>query len=519
MEAPAGLGTVGDLKSRYNSCQGRKEMWRSLYQDAFRFASPQRDTFTQYSPGQHKNRHVFDDTAVSGLQTFASRMQAGLTPVNQHWIKFEAGSEIKDDEQRAEVNKLLENEVEDPFFEEIERSNFDVQSTEMYMDLGIGMGGLMIDEGDGVTSPLLNFSAIPLPDFCVEVGAYGEINGFWRKWKMNPRNVESTWPRAEISSQMRQVIDSSSKDTSNKDIEILDGTIFNQKDKRFHQVVIWEKELIFTQAYDELPAVFPRWQVVAGEDYGRGPVIQVLPTIRVVNKMAEFELRAAAIAVTGIWTGVSDQVFNPYTATFQPGSIIPVASNATANPTLRPLELGGAPQFEQLVYEKQKNVINAALFADPLGSLEDPVRTATENILRNQADLRRAGSAFSRQYPEYIYPLVRRIISILKRRGRIPADLPEVDGKLIQIRYVSPIAKAMDVEKAQSFMSYYASLQGIYGPEMAMAMVESSKIPTHLGEAYGIDKDLLKSSDKIQQEMAKAADMAAQAAQKEQMSE
>ncbi len=510
MEIPKGLGSIVELKSRYNNCKGRKEEWRTVYQDAFRYASPQRDTFTKYSPGQQKNIQVFDSTAVEGVQTFASRMQSGLTPVGQHWVKFEAGTAIQDDEQRAEINKRLENEVEAVFFEELEKSNFDLEATQMYMDLAIGMGGMTVDEGDGVFNPLLNFSAMPLPDFCVEVGPYGIINGFWRCWEMNPRNVKETWPQADIPQGLQRIIESSSKDTANKNVKVIDGTVFQPETRKFHQVVIWESELIFTQEYEELLAVFPRWLVVAGEDYGRGPVVQVLPTIRTANKMKEFELRAAAMATLGMYTAVSDQTFNPYTATFQPGSIIPVQSNATANPSLRPLDLGGAPQFGQLALEGERNTIRRALFADPLGTLEDPVRSATENILRNQADLRRAGSSFSRQYPEYIRPLVERILSILRKNGRIP-DI-RVDGKLVQMRFVSPIAKALEMERAQNMIGYIQALQGIFGPEMAMAMFEGHKVPQMLGEAYGVDKDVIKSATAIQTQMKQAARLAAGAA-------
>jgi len=515
MEVPNGLGTVGDLKQRFKNAWGRKEEWRSLYQDAYYYAAPQRDTFNTYSPGQNKNKHVFDDTAVNGVQTFSSRMQAGLTPVNQKWVKFEAGSAIKDPEERAKINQRLENEVEAPFFEELERSNFDVQSTETYADLAIGMGGLSVDEGFDVYQPLLNFSSIPLSDFAIEVDSYGRVNGYWRKWKMNPRNVTSTWPRADIPAALNSQIESSKNNTSCKDVEICDGTIYNSKTKRYHQVVIWESSLLFTQEYEELPAVFPRWSVVPGEDYGRGPVIQVLPSIRVANKMAEFELRSAALSTIGMWTGVSDGIFNPFTAQFQPGSVIPVSSNSNQNPTLRPLDVGGAPQFAQLAYERIQNTINRALFAEPLGSLNDPVRTATENILRNQADLRRAGSAFSRQYPEFIYPLVKRVLSILVKRGRVPEI--EVDGKLVQLRFVSPVAKALEMERAQNMMGYVQALQAIYGPEMGLMMVEAHKMPMQLGEAYGVDKDILKSETMIQQEMQQAAQAAAAQMQGEQI--
>jgi len=77
---PKGLGTVKDLCKRADKAKETWELWRSLHQEAFDFAAPQRETFRFWSPGQRKNRHIFDSTAVVGLVTFANKIQGSIVP-------------------------------------------------------------------------------------------------------------------------------------------------------------------------------------------------------------------------------------------------------------------------------------------------------------------------------------------------------------------------------------------------------------------------------------------------------
>ena len=49
---PAGLGDVKALKKRSSKAQDNWELWRSLHQEAFDFAAPQRETFRFWCPGE-----------------------------------------------------------------------------------------------------------------------------------------------------------------------------------------------------------------------------------------------------------------------------------------------------------------------------------------------------------------------------------------------------------------------------------------------------------------------------------
>ena len=129
--------------------------------------------------------------------------------------------------------------------------------------------------------------------------------------------------------------------------------------------------------------------------------------------MVEQYLAATAFSINPMFTGVSDGIFNPHTVRFQPGAIVPVGSNASANPSLMPLQTGNNIQHGSMVVAELQAKIKDAFFASPLGDVTDPVRSATENMLRMQEYLRRAGASFGRLNSELVAPLMNSVLSIL----------------------------------------------------------------------------------------------------------
>jgi hypothetical protein len=180
-----------------------------------------------------------------------------------------------------------------------------------------------------------------------------------------------------------------------------------RSDGEWHQIVVYEnkKQLIFTQSFTTSPLIIYRTNVIPGEVYGRGPVLDVLPDIRTANKVKEYILKNAALQMTGVYTAISDGTWNPHTVTIAPGSIIPVGSNSNQNPSLRPLENSGRMDVGQIILEDLQANINKALFAEPLGAVDDPVKSATEQMLRTQEMLRTSGASFGRLNTEKIKAL------------------------------------------------------------------------------------------------------------------
>lgn len=513
MALPAELGDAAALLKRADKAKARRDSsWWSHMQECYSYAAPQRETFFEYTPGQQKNTEIYDDTAVIGLQMFASRMQQSVVPSWQQFAKLAPGSDVSEEQADSQVEyggeqlSLAEalEKVTDTAFSYLHRSNFDAKIYEALIDFGISTGILTCDY-DAVGDELV-FDAMPLPTAYLEAGPRGTVETVWRETSVEGRIVTQLWPDANIPDKLAERI----KKQPDKKLEFVEGFVYNPATRITHYVVVSksDKAVIFDQADEVSPVIAFRGMVVPGEVYGRGPIMQVLPSIKTLNMIKEFELISGAIAASGVWTGVDDGAFNPYTVQIAPGVVIPVMSNETSNPTLRPLDMNFDFQFTQIKAEELQATVNRVLFANPIGDINDPTKTATEIMIRRQLDLQEQSAFFSRVQTELVEKLIRRVVYVLQREGIIPKL--RIDGKEVKIKHVSPIAKAMDLEDVQTMMQAAGMAQQIAGPEMAMLGLKMEEVAGYIADKLGVDPSLRRTKGEAQKLQADAAQLLAQ---------
>jgi hypothetical protein len=222
--------------------------------------------------------------------------------------------------------------------------------------------------------------------------------------------------------------------------------IYDPKTKKYYGVVWVKREERFSWVEDfgeSSPWVTGRYTKVAGEVRGRGPAMQCLPDVRSLNKAKEFVLQKAAIDLAGMYTATDDGVMNPYNITISPGIVIPVGSNNTNNPSIQRLDTGANLQLAQFEILELQTSIKTALFND-LRDPTGPVRTATEIAIETRELAKRIGSAFGRLQTEMLVPILKRVVNILTRRGLITPI--QLDGRDVEIKFTSPLARAQDGE-------------------------------------------------------------------------
>ncbi len=486
---PEALGGIEKVLKRFSKAQERREMWRSLFQEAYDYALPQKETFNFHSPGQRKNRHIYDSTAIMGVRTYAAKIQSAHTPPWQQWFNFVAGTDTPKKDREGLDAKL--EEATDIFFAHLNQSDYSNQSSESDQDLAISTGAMFFEEGDELAGePLFKFTSIPLAELYLESGE-GTRNTGWRQHFTEARNVQVMWPDGDYGDVLSKKI----ADSPDEKVKIVNGVL--SADGVFYQIVIYpeQKQLIFTQSFEESPLIIYRTNVVPGETYGRGPVLDVMADIRTANKVKEFILKNAALQMTGVYTAVSDGTFNPYTVRIAPGSIIPVSSNSNQNPSLKALENSGRLDMGQIILEELQANINRALFSNPLGEISDPVRSATEQMLRTQEMLRTSGASFGRLNTEKIVPIVARGVAILARNGRLPPL--KVNGREIDIKMQSPLAKAENLEEFQNFQVWKAELQTL-PPEVMALGAQVENFPSWTAKMLGLPvADLARTKEEI----------------------
>jgi hypothetical protein len=473
--------SVEELIKRSEVAQRKKDLFEDLYRDCYEFALPQRQLYGYWegnSVGNKKMNRVFDSTAINSTQRFSNRLQSGIFPPQRKWCKIEPGNDIPP-ERKTEVQAVLDV-YNEKMFSVIKQSNFDIAIGEFLLDLSVGTACMLVLPGDDIAP--INF--IPVPMFLVsyEEGANGQVDKVYRKMRMKGESITQQWKDAELPESVKQRIDSKPTD----DVDLLEATTYDAErgDWCYHVIDTVSREELVYRRMKSSPWVISRYMKVAGEIYGRGPLITALPDIKTLNKTLELVLKNASLAISGVYTAADDGVLNPQTVRITPGAIIPVARNGgPQGESLRALPRAGDFNVSQIVINDLRMNIKRILLDESLPPDNMSARSATEVVERMKELAQNLGSAFGRLINETMLPLVSRVLQVMDERGLI--DLPlRVNGLEVKVTPVAPLAMAQNMEEINSVVQFLQLTQSL-GNEGALA-VKMGDLIDYLGDKLGV---------------------------------
>jgi hypothetical protein len=472
---------IEELIKRSEIAQRKKDLFEDLYRDCYEFALPQRQLYGYWegnSVGNKKMNRVFDSTAINSTQRFSNRLQSGIFPPQRKWCKIEPGNDIPA-ERKTEVQAVLDV-YNEKMFSVIKQSNFDIAIGEFLLDLSVGTACMLVLPGDDIAP--INF--IPVPMFLVayEEGANGQVDKVYRKMRMKGESITQQWKDAELPQSVQQRIDTKPTD----DVDLLEATTYDAErgDWCYHVIDSSSREEIVYRRMKSSPWVISRYMKVAGEIYGRGPLITALPDIKTLNKTLELVLKNASLAISGVYTAADDGVLNPQTVRITPGAIIPVARNGgPQGESLRALPRAGDFNVSQIVINDLRINIKRILLDESLPPDNMSARSATEVVERMKELAQNLGSAFGRLINETMLPLVSRVLQVMDERGLI--DLPlRVNGLEVKVTPVAPLAMAQNMEEINSVVQFLQLTQSL-GNEGALA-VKMGDLIDYLGDKLGV---------------------------------
>ncbi len=491
------------IRKRYESAKREHDLFRRLWEDAYQYALPARTKFTGSTQGENRAADIFDATAVVSLHEFASRLQSGLTPTFSRWTRLRPGQDIPE-AQRDDIDKQLDGITEE-VFAVLHRSNFDSQAHEAYMELGVGTGTLLADEDP---DDFIRFQAVPLTQLMLDRGAGGTIDGRFRRRDMTARELKGEYPKATLPQNVEQCFAQNRDDK----FEVRDATFKVNPQARFeekYRYLCWlenPKTILADEEYEgpgSCPWINFRWSVAAGETYGRGPLLNCLPDIKVANALVQFTLMNAEMATVGLWQAADDGVITPSLIRLTPGAIIPKAPGSMG---LQPLAPAARFDVANLILGDLRNNIKTALYHDTLGPPTGTPMSATEVSERMQDLYRRMGSAYGRLQRELVQPVVRRVLYILRKKGRI--KVPSLNGRVIEIRAESPLSSAQNQQDVMRFQGFASTLAQTFGPQQVIAVLNGARTAQWLRSQYGLDASLVNNEEEMQQVLAMMANAA-----------
>ena len=500
--------TPHEIMKRAEKADARKDQWRSIYEECYEFALPQRNLYSGFydgkSPGQDKMARVFDATAINSTQRFANRIQSALFPPYRNWCRLQNGNEVPEDRQE-EIGQALDYYTE-TMFDVIRQTNFDLAMSEFLLDLCVGTAVMLIQPGDD-DAPV-RFTAVPQYLVSLEEGPYGVVDNVYRRMRVRADVIQRQWPDAKLPEDLAR----KAVDQGDEEIELLEATIWSEKMQTYCYHLVYAKDkkaagasdLVY-RTMDVSPWIVARYMKVAGEVYGRGPLVSALPDIKTLNKVKELVLKNASIAVAGVYTAADDGVLNPQNIAIAPGAIIPVARNGGPNgASLQPLRSAADFNVGQLVINDLVMGIKKMLLDDTLPLDTQSARSATEIVERMKELSQNLGAAYGRLITECMMPMVNRILYVMNEKDLV--DMPlKADGKVVRVVPVSPLAQAQNMDDLRNVLEF-AQIAQTAGP-MGQVAINQDAMLDYIVEKMAVPRSIINSQEEreaIVQEMQSA---------------
>lgn len=485
---------------RQKKAQGVAYLWASLLEACYYYAIPQRNRYwrPKQQQGEVKATRIYDTTAVEATKTFVSKLHSAMTPPGVQWGFLELDEDMTnaDVKEIEQVQMMLDSYMRQ-LFKYIHRSNFDVVINECYFDLAIGTSCLVINQYND-QNPLM-FTSVPMDILSIEEAHTGRIESWYRTWQDTKANeLTKRWPKAQLTEEMKRDI---TLDPDTIVPKIYEGVMYcpEMGDNPYCYMVTTDMNILYCEWLSSNPGIVWRFQKTNNETWGRGPVVDALPSIISLQEMARVELASANLNTFRPYMGFSDSVFNPHTFKLEPFSIIPIAPIGSGGQLpLVPLPDSSSPQFGQLMIQDLRFQIKQLLFNDTdtePGQSKQP-ETATNELIQQQQLAEKIGPLFSRLQQEFLWPVIDRCSYILDKMGLLKR--PRIDGKIVQFKYKSPLSLAKGKQDIANFVQFVQLMQGMFGPDVTMQYVNSSMAPWIIAEKMQVDMRFLNSPDDVQ---------------------
>ena len=413
-----------ELKSNLSRLMEQRSTWESHWQECADFMQPRKAEITnERARGDKRNLQIFDATAIHALELLASSLQGMLTSSANRWFSLRYKEDQLNDIDEAK--EWLED-VTDKMYTAFARSNFQQEIFEAYHDLITFGTACMMIEGD--EDQILRFSTRHIKELYIQENDKGFIDTVYRRFKIPVHAAVEKFGLENLSLETGKLF----KKEPFEKIELVHvarpRTIYNENklDKKNmpFQSIYFEfgsGHIIDIGGFKELPYVVPRYLKASTEIYGRSPAMNALPDVKVLNKMVETAMKAAAKQVDPPLLVPDDSMLAPIRMTA--GSLNYYRSGSRDR--IEPLNIGQATSVTLNQENQRRDAINKTFHIDQLMISSQRSMTATEVIQRNEEKMRILGPALSRLQSELLQPMILRVFNIMLR-NKLFLVAPEV---------------------------------------------------------------------------------------------
>lgn len=475
------------LLKRFKVAQDKRRQFEHIWQTVSNYVLPYRGGFYSITESGNitpydRSVAIYDDTATNALLKAASAMYSYTANPATQWFHFGLQAAGVTNDKNKTVHQLLENREVRDWLSEVEeitakyinsnaQEGFHALAQEV---LAYSASALYVVE-DPFSDQFLTIQPISIRDLYILNGAAGNPEEIYRAVVLTNEQVVGQIGSAIGSMIPQEIIDGANKDPLKERTlihcvyprKVYDPEDGSGKGKPFASVWIdyTSKRVLLESGFDEMPYSIARINVPAGYVYGFAPAMNIRHTIQSLNKLAKQKLVAGDLALMPPMNVPMDTYLNPL-------SLKPAALNyheTDAQFRAEPMHTIGNYQINTETINDARNQVKQGLLID---LVEQTNKDNTYQAMQEQLLQLKLMSPWQGGIEKWcLRPLVIRVFNILRRRGGIIPDPPEVlqqamkDKKVrMQIDYDSPLSRAQQhfklsaIEQTMAFVAPLAQL-------------------------------------------------------------
>lgn len=523
--------------NQYNKLKDARAPLNSTYRDAYAYTYPVRgasfatgsnDGVVNATTAKTQMATRFDASTADSVRLLASSIFSSLTPSALNYFGLSLiDADVEEEEMDTEAKEWLEDASE-KLHQLIHASNYDGIALEFFEDIVIaGQAGLYVElNRDGE----MQFEQWPLYSmFCKDTYRTGRIDSVYRMLLLTAAQATDRFGIDNLSDTIKTQYENDPH--AIQTFEFIhcirprikdDGKISQGKMKKtmpFESlyVELHTKELVKESGYEELPVIIPRWKRIPDTDSAFGPIYDVLPDVKMLNRIHEMLLQSTDISINGIWKAYNDGVCNPSTINLSGGAVVPVSDMNN----FQPLAVSGDIKVATAEISRLQSQIRRALLADQLGPAEKQNMTATEIQTRTQIIRQVLGPIFSRLQSEFLQPLITRCFGLCYRSGKLGTPPDSLKGQIFNVIYRTPLSRdqrRMDLDAMSNLEQSLFALINAGKPEV-LDIYDFDSAMRKKANLLNVDVSLIRDEASVRKIRKERADAQAAAQQQEQQAQ
>lgn len=497
------------LAKRHEALKSERSTWQADWQDIADHMRPRgfRSHRSDTNKSRRSNSKIINFTPLKSARTLASGMMAGITSPSRPWFRLTLRGSDSTIGEAPGVKRWL-SDCERVMRDALAKSNVYKALHLVYADLGpFGTASMLVDEDeeDGIRAYVF-----PMGSYCLATSPRGDVDSLFREVSLTVLQTVKLFGIENCSDSVKKLHEDKQLDTRvdishaifpNDDVQ--PGAI--GADGKPWLSCWWETNggdtvgFLRRAGYDERPLMCPRWQVTGEDTYGSGPGFDAIGDCRGLQTLERRAAQAAdkvtsppMVAPTAANSAIIDLV---------PGKVS-FADGLGAGQGLRPavqIDPRAIEVFELKIRTHEQR-IREAFYADLWLMLSETTGTMTAREVseRREEKLLQLGTVLEALQDELLDPLIERVFGILLRQGRVPPPPEELQGKPLDIEYVSIMAQAQKllsvtgIERISTFVGNLAALK----PE-ALDKIDLDQLIDELADSLGVPPAIIRPDEAV----------------------